>query len=203
MFVLGFPAPVGGLDRAQWKVKDVQDDFEAWARFFHVGEPAFEDVIYQLAVAWMGGRDWLARPFAKYVSWSGCEQPWRMFVGPVRTPTRLQIQTRRRQATPDAWETLYEQHSPEHRWHDDLFAEERLRSQIARWPWPGYELDYQLGCEHIATLAFAELPEVDDVRCQFWSQPTLTPDQLDRGGVAGGQWVDERVQHRPPPGASK
>ena len=53
IFVLAFPAPIGGVDRATWKLPAVQQDFQAWARALRMSEPAFEDLIYELAVGWM------------------------------------------------------------------------------------------------------------------------------------------------------
>jgi hypothetical protein len=195
--VLAFPAPVGGLDRATWKLPNVQHDFEAWARTLHVSEPVFEDFIFAAATRFMAVRDAAVRPFAPYVAWTGCEQPWRMFVGPVHYTSRLQVQVRRKGAPPEAWETLFEERSPEHRWRESVFAPDRLRSQIARWSWPQFARNYGVGCAWIARLAFDDDPGVMDVRCRFFTQQSPTPEQVSSHTEPQGAYGNVLEHHRP------
>ena len=197
IFVISFPAPIGGMHRANWKVPSVQQDFEAWARLLHVSAAALEETLYQAATVWMSVRSTVARPFGPYVRWTGCDQPWRMFVGPVRNQAKLQIQARVAGAPPDAWETLFEERSTEHRWHEVTFAQERLRTQLSRWPWPGYRSAFESGCAYFARLAFAERPDVQQVRCRFWSAPSPNPEQARNHVQPQGAWGEPFVHDRP------
>ncbi len=199
IFVIAFPAPIGGMDRSNWKVKSVQQDFEAWAKLLHVSADAFEEALWQAAVLYMNVRDRAAAPFGPYLRLSGCDQPWRMFVAPVRVMAKLQVLQRVRGAAPDAWETLYEERSPTYRWHESMFAQERLRSQIARWPWPGFRGAYGEGCAYFARLAFRERADVEQVQCRFWSAPSLTPDEAARHVAPQVFWGDPIVVNRPAP----
>jgi hypothetical protein len=201
--VLAFPAPVGGLDRSAWKVATVQRDLEAWAHTLHVSEPAFEDFLYAATTRFMAVRNVAVKPFNPYVDWTGCEQPWRMFVGPVRYPSRLQVQVRHQGAPPDAWETLFEERSPEHRWRESIFAPDRLRSQIARWSWPQFAWAYDAGCAWIARMAFDDDPGVTDVRCRFFRRQSPTPDQVSSHTEPQGSYADVREHHRPAPAAPR
>jgi hypothetical protein len=197
IFVLAFPAPIGGLDRAVWKLPAVQEDFQAWARALHMSEPVFEDLIFDIATGWMTARGIAARPFETYTAWTGTDQPWRMFVGPVRAPTRLQIQVHGRTAPPDAWETLFEERSTQYRWHELLFTQERLRSQISRWPWPAYSGEYDWGCAYIARLAFDERPDIDAARCRFVAQQSPTVEQVRSHVELPVSYLDVREHQRP------
>jgi hypothetical protein len=197
MFVLGFPAPVGGLDRAEWKLPNVQRDFESWASALHVSEPVFEDFIFSAAQLIMTVRDQAVRPFAPYAAWTGCEQPWRMFVGPVVYTSRLQIQVRRQGAARDAWETWFEERSDEHRWRESVFAPDRLRSQISRWSWPRFGRDYDAGCSYFARQAFEDDASVTDVRCRFFHVQSPTPDQVREHTEPQGSFINVIERHRP------
>jgi hypothetical protein len=196
IFVVGFPAPVGGLDRSVWKLPNVQRDFEAWSRFLHVSEPAFEDFIYLAASKWIAVRDVAVRPFYPYIAWTGTDQPWRMFVGPVRYTSRLQIQAHKQGTRPDAWETLFEERSPEYRWRESVFAPDRLRSQISRWSWPRFSQEYDSGCTYFARLAFADFPDVTDVRCRFLSHESPTPQQVRDHAEPGSVYTPAVEHHR-------
>jgi hypothetical protein len=199
IFVLAFPAPVGGMNRAEWKHPAVQEDFAAWARLLHVSTSVLEDTVYAVAVSFMKGRNAVTEPLAPYVRWTGCEQPWRMFVGPVRNVARLQVQIRVRGAPPDVWETLFEEHSPEHRWHAAMFDAERLRTQISRWPWPAYQNMFDQGCRYLSKRAFLERADAEQLRCRFWFARSPTPaEALSHNEPAGG-WAEPRVYDRPKP----
>ena len=202
IFLVAFPAPVGGMDRGLWKDPTAQGEFASWAKFFHVSQSDFEEFLYQAAVKYMGGRDTLLGPLNHYVGWTGCDQPWRMFVGPARFPARLQVQVHRKDAPADTWETLFEEQSAEHRWHAALFGQERLRSQIFRWAWPNFADEYHLGCAYVAKLEFAEDPNAADVRCRFWRTQSPSPEQVRSHTEPPGVWADVYPVARPGAGAT-
>ncbi|MBL8949255.1 MAG: hypothetical protein JNK82_00665 [Myxococcaceae bacterium] len=199
IFVIAFPAPIGGMDRSNWKVASVQQDFAAWATLLHVSAASLEDAIYDLAVLYMRGRDAVASPFGPYLRFSGCDQPWRMFVAPVRNIAKLQVQLHVRGAGPDTWETLFEEASAEHQWHKLMFEQERLRSQMARWWWPAFRGVFNESCAYFARLAFAERVDADQVRCRYSLAPSLTPEQARAGVVPQVQYTEPLVHARPPP----
>ena len=196
IFLVAFPAPVGGLDRALWKDPTAQQEFASWSKLFHVDQAAFEEFLYQAAVTYMQGRDAVIRPFVRYVGWTGCDQPWRMFVGPQRYPSRFQIQVHRKDQPAEEWETLFEEHSPKHRWHADLFNEERLRSQIFRWTWPSFSGEYQVACAYLARLEFSEDPTAADLRCRFWHTQSPSPEQVRSHSEPGGSWSQTQLVTR-------
>jgi hypothetical protein len=196
IFIVGFPAPVGGLDRSVWKLPNVQRDFEAWSRFFHVSEPVFEDFIYDLASKQIAVREVVIQPFRRYIAWTATEQPWRMFVGPVRYTNRLQIQARKQGAPAEAWETLYEERNAQYRWRESVFAPDRLRSQVSRWSWPRFSQEYADGCAYFSRLAFADFPDVADVRCRFIAHESPSPDQVRDHKEPGSVYTPALEHHR-------
>ncbi len=197
IFVVAFPAPVGGLDRTLWKDPTAQQEFASWAKFFHVAEPDFEEFLYQAAVKYMNGRDVIMGPFVQYVAWTGCDQPWRMFVGPQRFPSRLQVQVHRASKPADTWETLFLERDPAAAWHAELFGQERLRSQIFRWAWPNFSDEYQQGCAYFARLEFSEESDAAEVRCRFWRTQSPSPEQVRSHTEPRGSWADVRTIGRP------
>lgn len=194
MFVIAFPAPVGGLDRSLWKEPTVQDEMVSWSKFFHVSPADFEEFLFQAAVIYMRGRDQVISPFYQYVSWTGCDQPWRMFVGPHLYPSKLQVQALKK----GTWETLYEERSPEFRWHEDLFAQERMRSQIFRWALPNFGNEYQAGCTYLANLAVSEDASLESVRCRFWHVRSASPQEVRTHTEPAGAWDNVRELVVPP-----
>lgn len=197
IFVFSFPAPVGGMNRADWKQPLVQEDFGAWARRLDVSTPVLEDLVWDAAVLWMRGRTAVTAPLLPYVQWTGCDQPWRMFVAPVRTAARLQVQVRARGAPPDSWETLFEERSPVHRWREVMFDAERLRTQISRWPWPAHAGMFDQGCRYLSRLAFHERADVEQLRCRFWLARSPTPAQALSHSEPPGGWGEALVYDRP------
>jgi hypothetical protein len=197
IFVVAFPAPVGGMDRSMWKDPTAQQEFASWAKFFGIVEPVFEELLYRGSVLYMTGREHVVGPFNTYVSYAGCDQPWRMFVGPQRFPARLQIQARRKDQPAEQWETLYEEQDPQHRWHASLFGQERLRSQIFRWAWPSYVGEFEAGCAFASRLAFSEDPALTQVRCRFWRTQSPSPEQVRTHTEPPGAWADVQQFNRP------
>ena len=193
IFAIAFPAPVGGTDRGMWKDPTAQQEFASWAKVFGVTEPVFEEFLYQAAITYMHGRETVITPFIQYTSRTGCDQPWRMFVGPQRWPSRFQVQVQRKTMAPDDWATLFEEEDAAHRWHHDLFEQERLRSQIFRWTWPNFSSDYQVGCEYLARIAFAEDPTAVAFRCRFFKFQSPSPEQVRTQAIPPGAFVDPRT----------
>ena len=92
MVLAALPAPVNGMNRAMWKNPTAQLEFEAWAKGLGMKTEDFEEGIWKLAVFLMGVREVCLTPVQPYIRYTGTEQPWRMFVGPDRSPPRYQLQ---------------------------------------------------------------------------------------------------------------
>jgi hypothetical protein len=184
---IAFPAPLG-MSRGNWKAPTVQQEFERWARVLHVDNDDLQEFLWQAGNLFLRWRDRATTPFRPYVSLTGCEQPWRMFVGPDRFPTRLQIQARRG----ERWDTLFEERHDTYAWRRDLLDNFRVRSQIAWWGWPAYEADYEKGCEWLARRALEDFADAGAVRCRFWRARSPSPEDVKSGAAAEGEWVYAR-----------
>jgi hypothetical protein len=192
------PAPEGGMDRRLWSEPTVQSEFRIWADRLHLEEPTLEQLVWKVAVAWMDARAVFLAPVKPWLEWTGETQVWRMFVGANRFPTRFQLQVRDAgQTSEDAWRTLYYRDDPAHRWHEELWENERFRNGLDRFGWPHYKSFFEEFCDYAAKLALAEEPAAADVRCRIWRNPAPTADDA-RAGVTptGGYWWSEVVRSR-------
>jgi len=181
------PAPVGGTDRATWKNPTAQMEFAAYAKFLHVPADEFEEKLFWLATFYMGLRDKWMQPVYPYLYYSGCDQPWRMFVGPDRFPPRFQLQSR---TAAGEYVTLYEERSEEFDWRETYFRQERVRSHTYRYAWPEYVWAETQNCNYLARQIFAEKPDAAQVRCRFWKQKTPSAAEVEKGvALEPGQWV--------------
>jgi hypothetical protein len=204
--LVAIPAPVGGMDRSAWKDPTVQAEFSAWSARLGVSPKSLEDRVWSLANLEMGARDRITSPVWPYIDFTGTDQPWRMFVAPHRFPSRWQIQVRRAGAAADDFETVFEERSREHRWREDFFRQERVRSGIFRYSWPEYSYDAGLLCDWSASRLFEEQPDVVEVRCRFYKAPSPSPEQVLSHTEPEGHWEQEHRVRRPgdpPPAGSK
>lgn len=194
MVLAALPAPVNGMNRDMWKNPTAQMEFKAWADGLRMKPEVFEEGIWKLAVFWMGVREVYLTPVQPYIRYTGTEQPWRMFVGPDRFPPRYQVQAKT--ATTD-YATLYEERSPEFRWHEDYFTQERVRSYLYRYAWPEYSGWNETACRYLARQIFQERPDVTDVRCRTFKQKSQSVEEVRaKVPLEPGQWVHESVIHR-------
>ena len=196
MFISAIPSPEGGMDRKNWKDPTVQEELSAWASRFGMEEPAFEERLWTAAVAYQRGLDVLLGPVRRYERAVGSTQSWKMFIAAHRFPARMQLQVR---GPTEAWETVFEERSATARWHAEAFDQERLRSSIFRWSWPGYKKHWKRACETFADALFAERAAVTEVRCRFHKARSPSPDEARRGEQAEGTWTAERIVARTPP----
>ncbi|MDP2317426.1 MAG: hypothetical protein Q8P41_31365 [Pseudomonadota bacterium] len=193
----GLPSPEGGLNRATWAEPTVQVEFAAWAKRFGMEQRAFEDALWEFANTYNRGYKQLLTPVKPYEDLIGSEQSWKMFIAPHRFPTKLEIAGR---GAGGEWGVLFLESSPTATWRADLLRLERLRSSIFRWGWPNYSSAWSKGCGGIAALAFADFPELDEVRCRFWKARTPSPEQARSGDLPVGQWTSPRLVRRGKPG---
>jgi hypothetical protein len=197
ILLTAIPAPVGGMHLSAWQDPTVQAEFATWASALGVTPAVFEEKLFALANFWMDLRFLYLRPVEPYIAFTGTDQPWRMFVGADRFPTRFQVQVRPTGAEPAGFVTLFEERSPERRWHELYFRPERIRSVLHRYGPPNYAYYAQLHCEWLAKHVFAEQRDAAQVRCRFWKQRSPSPEQARAGVEAGpGGWVNESVVSR-------
>lgn len=187
------PSPEGGLNRKNWADDTVQAEFSAWADRFGMEPKAFEDALWEFANAYNRGYKRLLTPVKPYERLVGSEQSWKMFIAPHRFPTRLDIDGR---AENGEWSVLYAESSPTAVWRKDLLRLERLRSAIFRWGWPDYGTAWGKGCAALAALAFADFPELAEVRCRFWKAKSPSPAEATSGELPDGKWISPRLVRR-------
>lgn len=186
------PSPAAGMSRAAWKEPTVQQEFKTWSSFLGMDPLAFEKMLWELATTTMSVRKAVMKPFAPWLSATGTDQAWQMFVAPHRYPTRMQLQIHRGQE----WETVYEERSPIYTWHSERFNSERLRASIFRWGWPNYQDAWKKACKVFAKELFAEHAEADTVRCRMFKQRSPSPSEVRSGTMDAGKWVFVLTEHR-------
>ncbi|MDP2304407.1 MAG: hypothetical protein Q8P18_00095 [Pseudomonadota bacterium] len=187
------PSPEGGLNRKNWADDTVQAEFKAWAERFGMEKGEFEESLWEFANAYNDGYRKLLTPVRPYEKLVGSEQSWKMFIAPHRFPTRLEIGAREKDGE---WAVLYTESSPTDTWRRDVLRLERLRSAIFRWGWPDYGTAWGKGCVALAALAFADLPDVSEVRCRFWKAKSPSPAEAASGDLPEGKWISPRVVRR-------
>ncbi|MCB9777060.1 MAG: hypothetical protein H6742_00685 [Alphaproteobacteria bacterium] len=194
VLLAAMPAPDGGMKRAAWKDRTVQEEFAAWTgRLQGLGveieQPELEERLWTLAVAWQGGRQQLLRPFQPYYQYAGAWQSWRMFVAPHRYPGRLHIDLRRG----GTWETIYVARDPDRGWLGRQLDHDRMRSVIFRYAWPQYGRAWRHWCAWVAAQAATDFPDADAIRLRYWKARTPSPDEARSGAEPPGQWIRTRT----------
>lgn len=185
------PAPAGGMNRRNWKDATVQGELKDWGRRLGVDPATLEDSLYAFAKGYMHVRDLWLYPVEPYLDITGTDQPWRMFVAPHRHPARYRVEAQTNAES--EFELLFEERSPDARWHADLFEQERTRSVLFRYAWPEYSSDSRQFCSWVATKVFEERPDVASVRCRYWKAPSPSPEEARSGVELPGEWVASKT----------
>lgn len=180
------------MNRAQWNDPTVQAEFRDWADRLGMTKAAFEDTIWQIAVAWQDVNKVLLKPVAPYEKLVGSGQNWKMFVAPHKYPTSLEIAIERG----DTWTVIYSERDRTARWRSGTFGVERLRSAVFRWGWPAYASAWTTASVALARLALADHPDADAVRLRFWKAKSPSPEQAAAGVDPPGRWVFGRLVAR-------
>ena len=179
--VAALPAPGDALSPSTWENPTVKVEVADWAHRLGTDPDALRDRLITLAKGWLDFRARLMMPFRPYIKTIGCEQSWTMFVAGDRFPTRFQLEARRAGEGPDAWETLFEERSAEHRWRARFFENDRVRGALLEEAWPRYAGDYHAMCEYLARELFRENGSYDAVRCAFLRTRTPSAAEVRRG----------------------
>lgn len=178
------PTPSGGMNRAAWSAPTVQAEFRTWSSLVGMEPKAFEERLWRAGTAWSSAHEAVTSPLQPYLRATGTLQPWRMFVGPERYPGRFEVSIR----AGDAWRTLYEAKSDEHRWREEFFEHERLRNGLGRFAWPHMRWALRRLCTWTAREAFAEHADADVVRCRYRRSRSPGPKEVSSGVELEGRW---------------
>ena len=106
-----------GLNRRSWQEPRVRFELNRWAARLSVDRKELEDTLFAFGVAVQTARTSIEKPVKPYLTLSGDQQSWAMFVAGTRTRDRFQIRSRMcpvEDATCD-WEVLYTRNDPERR----------------------------------------------------------------------------------------
>lgn len=193
------PSPASGMSRSAWKDPTVQGEFRRWAGFLGVDQKELESRLWDFAQGFVQTRQTVMAPFNPWLQATGTWQAWQMFVAPHRFPTRMQLQIlpadapgADRASPPDAaWQTVFEERSPDHDWQAARFDTERLRASIFRWGWPNYQNAWKAACKQFTAELAAEHtdPPIRAVRCRMFKQESPSPEQIRSGTIPEGRWV--------------
>jgi len=188
--LMAMPAPGGGMNREAWAEPTVQGEFAAWTERlnglgFDVTTEQVQDRAWAFAEGFMGLRETVLTPFQPYYEYAGTGQSWRMFVAPHRVPSRLEIDLEG--ADRAGWVTIYAQGS-DARWRARQLEHDRMRAQIFRLSWPGYEGTYAKFGEWVAREAARDFPDGVRVRVRFFEYRTPSPEETRAGVVATGKY---------------
>lgn len=186
---LAFPAPQGGMNKRAWSNPTVQAEFSAWAdRLTAAGRPTsteeLEEWLWTFAVGYMQRRRAILDPMMPYYNHCGTYQSWRMFIAPHRNPARLHIDIQR----DGQWEPVYIARDPNVNWMADVLDNERFRAALFRYAWPQYSRTYRQFGQWTAGLLFAEYPEAEAVRLQWYRFHTIAPQRIRAGRTHEGEF---------------
>jgi hypothetical protein len=195
--LMALPSVGEGMFRAAWKDPTVQEEFADWtARFnrwgIHVTQHQFEDGLYDTASAYESARGEALKPFGPYYDWCGTYQSWRMFAGPHRYPSRLEIDV----DEDGAWRPVYVKSDPRHAWLSSKLDHYRMRPFLYRLSWYRYVPefpDFDLLARWIASQAARDFPKADRVRVRFFAFHTPSPDEVKAGKPITGEFVPDMV----------
>jgi len=194
--LMALPAPGGGMNRAAWAEPTVQGEFAAWTERLNglgidVTSEQLQDRAWAFAVGFMDLRETVLTPFEPYYEYTGTWQSWRMFVAPHRVPSRLEIDLERVDGA--GWQPIYVQASDDLRWRADQLEHDRLRAQIFRLSWPGYESTYGRFAEWLARQAARDFPDGTRLRVRFFEYRTLSPEDVRAGVAVTGTYEQTKI----------
>lgn len=179
---MALPSAGGGMNRSAWKSGTVQGEFRTWVgRLNRIGVditvPELEDVLWDFARRYEKGKQWVLDPMRPYLTTTGSEQSWRMFVAPHRYPGRLVIELDHG----DGFVPIYMARSNEHTWRRSVFDHDRMRAAVFRYAWPHFKGPRHRFTEWVAREVAEEFPEAERVRVSFLRYRTPSPEEVRAG----------------------
>jgi hypothetical protein len=197
------PAPVRGATRADYNKSQVQRELKLWTERFevvgiHMSTNELADRLVDGAKQWMELRSLAIGPFIAYLRALGSTQGWYMFTGPDTEPSDFVVEGRgaEAQAKPprpdDGWRLLAGS-STEGSWTTHPLYDHRARRHIFMTGWGESRKTLRELCGGLADMAFADLPDVEEIRCRFLKRRIVTPSEH-RAGVVPESKEVRRVQ---------
>jgi hypothetical protein len=179
LVVLSFPSPPSGMQRSQWENPTVQNEFELWAERlsslgWEMSTKELDSMLWELSKRYVAGREKVTAPFASYVTYSGAQQSWRMFVAPQRYPVRIDVSVREGAGQ---WRKVYESRSEELVWLSHLLEQYRLRRVVFATAWDKDARQFKMLCDWIATQAARDFPSATEVMIRQLRYRTPTPEE--------------------------
>jgi hypothetical protein len=195
--LMALPAVGEGMYRSAWKDPTVQEEFADWtARFnrwgIHISEDQFEDGLWDVASAYESARGEAMKPFDLYYDWCGTSQSWRMFAGPHRYPSRLEIDI----DEGGAWRPIYIKSDPQHVWLSGKLDHYRMRPFLYRLSWYRYDVgssDFDELARWVASRAAHDFPDAGRARVRFFKFHTPSPGEVKSGQPVTGEFVPDVV----------
>lgn len=182
VLTVAVPSVGSGLNRSAWRTATVQDEFRTWTTRLNgwgvkVTPQRLEDVLWDFAVAYEGGRRKVLTPMLPYLRYTGTAQSWRMFVAPHRYPGRLLVEVDQG----EGWEPIYRARSPDLTWRRGWFDHDRTRAAVFRYAWRHYRRHRRAFAEWVTRKAALDYPDATRVRVSFERYRTLSPEQVRAG----------------------
>lgn len=191
VLVLSFPAPVGGMTRANFEAPASQALFrQLSAALGGVGLARSPAQVEALAWTWgtrfMAARNAAAAPFTPYAQAVGARQGWRMFWSVNRRPARLVVEVEEA----GQWRELYRARSSTATWARVRFDHERFRGVVNAFSWLRDRGAWRHFSRWVAVQVARDLPQATRARVFMEQRPTPAPEALRRGelGEAKRRW---------------
>jgi hypothetical protein len=195
--LMALPSVGEGMFRSAWQAPTVQEEFADWtARLNRCGIPItqrqFEDDLFDTASAYESARGEALSPFGPYYDWCGTLQSWRMFAGPQRYPSRLEIDVEEG----GSWRPVYVKSDPKNAWLAVRLDHYRMRPFVYRLSWYRYAPefpDFDELARWVAARAAHDFPDASRVRVRFFNYRTPSPDEVKAGLPVTGEFTPDEV----------
>jgi hypothetical protein len=129
--------------------------------------------------AWLSLRATVTAPFRPYAHAFGLKQPWLLFVGADRFPSRLDIDVER----DGRWEPLQSLYPLSGPWRARFWDQTRIRGSVYAYTWKAYRGRYRDLSRWVARRVAEDDPTATRVRLQLVRIPTPTAAERQRGEV--------------------
>lgn len=186
--IAAIPSPGGAANAEALDAPAAAAELRAWGARLGVTPEALKAWAIRAGAAEDRVHQAILKPFGPYLSFTGAEQPWRLFIAPNRWPTRFRIEVWSWKE-PAAWQTVFEEGSREYRWRGAALSNERPRSYLELLSWPNFSWLGPTVCRWAAKALFEERKDVVRVRCRNYRAPSPSPEQAARGEQDPGEWL--------------
>lgn len=127
VFVMAFPAPVGGLGKATRSAPGVKSIFAELGSLTGMDADVLMDTTFDGLEVWLDARMDVLRPFRPYYNHLGTKQGWRMMAVVNRKPSRLRVEV--------DGKVVYRTGDPDARWMAHVLEASRTRGVMFEWSW--------------------------------------------------------------------